>query len=95
MRVSGAEEVMVVSVDEGYVFWFFGVWRDGGEVNAVDLSSGECASETVSDGASATAYVEDTGRIFDGRMEDFARHDLLNKFMLAIESLILAWADTY
>ncbi len=86
---------MVVSVDEGYVFWLFGVWRDGGEVNAVDLSSGERASEMVGDGTSAAAYVEDTGRILDGRMEDFARHDLLNKFMLAIESLILAWADTY
>ena len=31
-RVFGAEEVMVVTVDEGYVFRPFRVWRDGGDV---------------------------------------------------------------
>ena len=96
VRVLGAEEVMVVSVDEGYVVWLFvGVWRDGGEVDAVDPSRGECAAEMVGDSAGAAAYVEDTGWVFDWRVEDFAQHDFLNEFMLAVESLMFGCADVY
>lgn len=93
MRVFGAEEVMVVCVDERYVFWLFGVRRNGGEVYAEDLSRRECAAEMVGNGASAAAHVEDTGRIIDGRVEDFAHHDFLNEFMLAVESLMFGCAD--
>ena len=84
---------MVVSVDECYVVWLLGVWRDGGEVNAVDLSRGKLASEMIGHSACAAAHVKDTVRVFDWRMEDFAHHDLLNKFMLAVESLMFGCAD--
>ena len=94
-RVFGAEEVMVVSVDECYVVWLSGVWRDGGKVNAVDLSRGKLASEMTGHSACAAAHVKHTGRVFDWRMEDFAHHDFLNKFMLAVESLMFGCADVY
>ena len=84
---------MVVSVDEGYAIWLFGGWRDGGKVNTVDLSRRECAAKMIGHSASAAAHVKDTDRVFDWRMEDFAHHDLLNKFMLAVESLIFGCAD--
>ena len=43
--------------------------------------------------ASAAAYVEDTGRILDGRVKDSTQHDLLNEFMLAIEPLMFGCAE--
>lgn len=84
---------MEVCMDKRYIFRFFGVWRNDGEIYAEDLGKRECAGEMAGNGASAAAHVEDTGRVFDGRMEDFAHHDFLNEFMLAVESLMFGCAD--
>lgn len=84
---------MVVSVYEDDVVWFSGFWRDGGKVDAVDLRRGELGAEMVGDSAGATAHIEDTGRALDRGVEDFAEHDLLYEFMLAVESLMFACAD--